>query len=76
MNKKIYKGYELIKAIEDEQIEEGTIIEILEDNTEEIEELKYDVVDENGRGYFRLDTVADKVNELVKAINELKKVKE
>ena len=48
-------------------------VEILEDNTEEIEELKYDVVDENGRGWYKLDTIADKVTELVKAVNEIRK---
>lgn len=47
--------------------------EFVEDNTEEIEELKYDVVDENGKGYFRLDTIADKVDELVKAVNSIRK---
>lgn len=51
-------------------------VEILGDNTEEIQELKYDVVDENGRGYFRLDTIADKVNELVRAVNQIRKLKE
>lgn len=45
-------------------------VEILEDNTEEIETLKYDVVDENGRGWYKLDTIADKINELVKYINK------
>ena len=47
--------------------------EILEDNTEEIEELKYDVVDENGRGWYKLDTIADKVTELIKAVNKIRK---
>jgi len=114
MNKKDYKGYELIKAIHDGEIKEGTRIEVhdlrvldrlltiieyserrlnwengnwstgdlfddniyfrvLEDNTEEIEELKYDVVDENGRGWYKLDTIADKVTELIKAVNEIRK---
>ena len=50
-------------------------VEILEDNTEEIEELKYDVVDENGRGWYKLDTIADKVTELVKAVNSIRKDK-
>lgn len=50
-------------------------VEILEDNTEEIEELKYDVVDENGRGWYKLDTIADKVNELVKVVNSIRKEK-
>ena len=49
----------------------NTEVEILEDNTEEIEELKYDVVDENDRGWYKLDTIADKVNELVRKINRL-----
>ena len=48
-------------------------VEILEDNTEEIKELKYDVVDENGRGWYKLDTIADKVTELVKAVNQIRK---
>ena len=50
-------------------------VEILEDNTEEIETLKYDVVDENGRGWYKLDTIADKVNELVKVVNSIRKDK-
>ena len=45
----------------------------VEDNTEEIKELKYDVVDENGRGWYKLDTIADKVTELVKAVNKIRK---
>lgn len=109
MNKKIYKGYELIKAIEDEQIEEGTIltftstiakdnkkevevirkpgglvlfkkdtpeilptswllnakIEVLEDNTEEIEELP----DYN----YSIKENRDKINELVKRINYIER---
>ena len=126
MNKKIYKGYELVKAIEDGEIKEGTIliftstiskdnkkevevvrrpeglilykkdaaeilptswlfnskIEVLEDNTEEIEELK---IDENGfiktnNGAWqgrKLDVAfADKINELVKAVNKLRKESE
>lgn len=48
-------------------------VEILEDNTEDIEELKYDVVDENGRGWYKLDTIADKVTELIKAVNQIRK---
>lgn len=48
-------------------------VEILEDNTEEIEELKYDVVDENGRGWYKLDTIADKVTELIKSVNAIRK---
>lgn len=51
----------------------GKKFEILEDNTEEIEELKYDVVDENGIGWYKLDTIADKVTELIKAVNEIRK---
>lgn len=120
MNKKIYKGYELIKAIEDEQIEEGTIltftstiakdtkkevevirrpeglilfkkdtleilptswlfnskIEILEDNTEEIEELKRteNVYDMTLECYHDIekkisnDELADKINEIIRYI--------
>ena len=52
-----------------------TEVEILEDNTEEIEELKYDVVDEKGRGWYKLDTIADKVTELIKAVNKMKEGK-
>ena len=48
-------------------------VEILKDNTEEIKELKYDVIDENGRGWYKLDTIADKVTELIKAVNEIRK---
>lgn len=62
------EGYnlDLIQCLNDE-------VEILEDNTEEIEELKYDVVDENGRGWYKLDTIADKVTELIKSVNEIRK---
>ena len=56
----------LVECLNDE-------IEILEDNTEEIEELKYDVVDENGRGWYKLDTIADKVTELIKSVNAIRK---
>lgn len=57
-------------------------VEILEDNTEEIEELE---IDENGfiktnNGTWKgrkLDVAfADKINELVKAVNKLRKEKE
>ena len=115
MNKKIYKGYELIKALADEDIEAGTIliftstidttnkievevarkpqglilykrntiddilpsswllnskIEVLEDNTEEIEEIEKlpDDIDE-----FGWLEVKDKINELVKAVNKMMK---
>ena len=117
MNKKIYKGYELIKAREDEQIKEGTIliftstiakgnkkevevirhpeglilykkdtveilptswlfnskIEILKDNTEEIEEL--DKTKETNI-WAKVSDCEDKINELVKIVNELRKEKE
>lgn len=109
MNKKIYKGYELVKAIEDGEIKEGTIliftstiskdnkkevevvrrpeglilykkdaaeilptswllnskIEVLEDNTEEIEELP----DYN----YSIKENRDKINELVKRINYIER---
>jgi len=49
-------------------------IEILEDNTEEIEELK---PIEDGISYrYEWEKVPNKINELVKAINELRKEKE
>ena len=115
MDKKIYKGYELVKAIEDGEIKEGTIliftstiskdnkkevevvrrpeglilykkdaaeilptswlfnskIEILEDNTEEIEELK---PVEDGLAYrYEWSEIPNKINELVKAVNEIRK---
>ena len=109
MNKKIYKGYELVKAIEDEEIKEGTIliftskiskdnkkevevvrrpeglilfkkdaaeilptswlfnskIEVLEDNTEEIEELP----DYN----YSIKENRDKINELVRRIKYIER---
>ena len=129
MNKKIYKGYELVKAIEDGEIKEGTIliftstiskdnkkevevvrspeglilykkdvaeilptswlfnskIEILEDNTEEIEELaiinnySYNILSKEEKikqlkSY--IENNRDKINELVRAVNELRKEKE
>lgn len=109
MNKKIYKGYELVKAIEDGEIKEGTIliftstiskdnkkevevvrrpeglilfkkdaaeilptswlfnskIEVLEDNTEEIEELP----DYN----YSIKENRDKINELVRRIKYIER---
>lgn len=48
-------------------------VEILEDNTEEIEELKRI---ENGNAYtYNWSEVANKVNELVKAVNSIRKDK-
>lgn len=126
MNKKIYKGYELIKALADENIEAGTIliftstidttnkievevarkpqglilykrntiddilpsswllnskIEVLEDNTEEIEELDNWFVDERKEcREFDIQAInlcfskhRDKINELVKAVNAIRK---
>lgn len=110
MNKKDYKGYELIKAISDKEIKDKTKIEvhslqdniiavieyknkrlewgtgefdtsylfddyiyfkILEDNTEEIKELEKI---ENGNAYtYNWIEVANKVNELVKAVNQIRK---
>ena len=64
--KAFLEGYRTDMCLNDE-------VEILEDNTEEIEELKYDVVDENGRGWYKLDTIADKVTELIKAVNQIRK---
>jgi len=114
MNKKIYKGYELIEAIANKKIKDYTRIiphypnndctveyfeysngfihddkhsndvnvciflnndrtfEILEDNTEEIEELKYNV-----HGDFASipdnEELMQKINELVKAVNKMMK---
>lgn len=109
MNKKIYTGYELIKALADEEIKVGTTllftsfidstkkieaqvdrcpeglilykknslnetlsgdwflnskIEVLEDNTEEIEELSYE---------WTTNEIADRVDKLIKAVNEIRK---
>ena len=36
-----------------------------------MKELEFDVVDENGKGWYRLSTIADKVNELVREVNKL-----
>ena len=118
MNKKIYKGYELIKALADEDIEAGTIliftstidttnkievevarkpqglilykrntiddilpsswllnskIEVLEDNTEEIEELE--PVKDGITYRYEWSKIPNKINELVKAINSIRKDK-
>ena len=115
MNKKIYKGYELIKALADEEIKVGTIliftstinttnkievevarkpqglmlykrntiddiipsswllnskIEVLEDNTEDIEKL--DLIKKENI-WDKLSMCEDKINELVIAINEIRK---
>ena len=129
MNKKIYKGYELVKAIEDGEIKEGTIliftstiskdnkkevevvrspeglilykkdvaeilptswlfnskIEILEDNTEEIEELGiinnylYNILSKEEKikqlkSYIENNRI--KINELIRAYNKIRKEKE
>ena len=110
MNKKDYKGYELIKAISDKEIKDKTKIEVhslqdniiavieyknkrlewgtgefdtsylfddniyfrvLEDNTEEIEELLTIEDYECDKTDIRLNR--DKINELVKAVNKLRK---
>ena len=123
MNKKDYKGYELIKAISDKEIKDKTKIEVhslkvlditiavieysnkrlewgtgefdtsylfddniyfrvLEDNTEEIEELEC----EESKMYCdtqliestktaKQEDIIDKINELVKAVNEIRKDK-
>ena len=114
MNKKDYKGYELIKAIHDGEIKDYTTIEVhdlstldhikskieysnkrlnwiagefdttclfddniyfrvLEDNTEEIEEIPEECIEDcTDRNYAYLAT---KYNELVKAINSIRKDK-
>lgn len=66
-------GDECVGWLEHKDINLFDEVEILEDNTEEIEELKYDVVDENGRGWYKLDTIADKVTELIKVVNAIRK---
>ena len=121
MNKKIYKGYELIKALADEDIEAGTIliftstidttnkievevarkpqglilykrntiddilpsswllnskIEVLEDNTEEIEELEKEqeaianpkTMMQEIRFYYDSNKMGDKINEIIRYI--------
>ena len=112
MNKKDYKGYELIKAISDKEIKDKTKIEvhslqdniiavieyknkrlewgtgefdtsylfddyiyfkILEDNTEEIEEIpQYRIDNCTDYNYCYL---AEKYNQLAKAVNKLRKNK-
>jgi len=112
MNKKDYKGYELIKAISDKEIKDKTKIEVhslqdniiavieyknkrlewgtgefdtsylfddniyfrvLEDNTEEIEELK---PVKDGLAYrYEWSEIPKKINELVKAVNSIRKDK-
>lgn len=69
-NSRVYLTEDLGLDVYEDLVRE---VEILEDNTEEIEELKYDVVDENGRGWYKLDTIADKVTELIKSVNEIRK---
>ena len=111
MNKKDYKGYELIKAISDKEIKDKTKIEVhslqdniiavieyknkrlewgtgefdtsylfddniyfrvLEDNTEEIEELEITEIVQN-RLVKEIKENREKINELVKAINSIRK---
>lgn len=115
MNKKDYKGYELIKAISDKEIKDKTKIEVhslkvlditiavieysnkrlewrtgefdtsylfnedyyfrvLEDNTEEIEELEITEIVQN-RLVKEIKENREKINELVKAINSIRKDK-
>lgn len=114
MNKKDYKGYELIKAIYDGEIKDYTTIEVhdlstldhikskieysnkrlnwiagefdttclfddniyfrvLEDNTEEIEELFDYRTGENDLYNDNFDDMFRKINELVKAVKEIRK---
>lgn len=118
MNKKIYKGYELVKAIYDKQIKESTYIRVLdsgeqgqeitkilysngklnwepgtftteylfqerytfvlEDNTEEIEELYIDKIYNTATPILikeSLELCQNKINELVKAVNSIRKDK-
>lgn len=118
MNKKDYKGYELVKAIHNREIKDGTKIEVhslevlgniiavieysnkrlewgtgefdtlclfdddyyfrvLEDNTEEIEELKFELQADNFTAnqlkyFFNMNK---KVDEIRKAVNEMRKEK-
>ena len=115
MNKKDYKGYELIKAIYDGEIKDYTTIEVhdlstldhikskieysnkrlnwiagefdttclfddniyfrvLEDNTEEIEELEITEIVQN-RLVKEIKENREKINELVKAVNSIRKDK-
>ena len=113
MNKKDYKGYELIKAISDKEIKDKTKIEVhslqdniiavieyknkrlewgtgefdtsylfddniyfrvLEDNTEEIEELEITEIVQN-RLVKEIKENREKINELVKAVNSIRKDK-
>ena len=114
MSKADYKGYELIKAIHDGEIKDGTRIEVhslkvidftesvieyknkrlewgigefntsylfddyyyfrvLEDNTEEIEELK--PVEDGATYRYEWSEIPKKINELVKAVNSIRKDK-
>lgn len=49
------------------------IIEEPEINIHEIKTLEYDVKDEKGVGYYRLDTIAEKTKELIQAVKQLDK---
>lgn len=65
----------IIKKLDDCKIDLNDEVEILEDNTEEIEELKR-IENENGNAYtYNWIEVANKVNELVKAVNSIRKDK-
>ncbi len=72
-----YLANGIVESLNDE-------VEILEDNTEEIEELKrtQNVYDMTLECYHDIekkisnDELADKINELVKAVNKLRKEKE
>ena len=67
----------IINKLDDCKIDLDDEVEILEDNTEEIEELKYTLSEcyytEKDREYFR--NTNNKINELVKAINSIRKDK-
>lgn len=92
INTRIFNFCDTCKTYEDEYERDLVIkwdelnkeVEILEDNTEEIEELDNWFIDEK-KEYREFDIQAvnlcfkkhtDKINELVKAINELRKEKE
>ena len=72
----IEKGHWLEDCISLDSAEDlNTEVEILEDNTEEIEELVLNTTDV-WTGKSNQDLIVDKINELVRAVNKLRKEKE
>lgn len=63
----------IINKLDDCKIDLNDEVEILEDNTEEIEELKR--YEEGNMYTYKYTEIPEKINELVKAVNSIRKDK-